>query len=770
MEQPSCEGCPLVGRPGHTFVPGSGSTDSELMIIGEQPGANEARQGAPFVGESGKVLRKIMSAVKLDPNSAYITNAIKCYVAHQLSPTEQQTAIAMCLDKLAAEIQEVKPKYVITAGSVAQQAIDGRKVTETRGFVQDFHGMQVINTYHPAALFRVPENFDLFALDLAKMSRLMQGKVNPPTVNHKVVTDFNDIREVSKLADAEMLSFDIETASYDVGEEILCVQLYDGKGTVWVIPWTDHAAIYLKPILEGPSKKIGQNLMFDVAHMKNVGIEVNNLYFDTMVGHHLVRNYLPHGLNTLVSIYTDMPKYDDDIKQYLPHKTTKFTAIPKDKLYYYGACDAFAVWEIVPKLMKELEELNLLDYFFNNLMPLLDVCIKLRFRGVKIDLPRAKRVAEQIDLQMKSTEETIFQMVGRRVNLNSPPQMGVLLYDTLGLPCTHFTKKGARSANKTALQDLKGQHEVVDSILAWRKNSKLRSTFLKDEMFATIEQDPNNRIYTSYKVTGTATSRLSSEKPNLQNIPRGETVRSIFIAEPTFKFVTVDYSQAELRVAAYLAGDETMIGMFESGQDIHALTASQILRKDITTINKEERVLAKFLNFGVAYGRGWHSIMNQYKVSADYAKEIYRSYAERFPRLMEWFQEQIRFAKKHRYIIAPGFGRRRWFPLFGQFMSEWEREVRNFIPQAVVADITNRSMVLLERFFNQRRMRSRLVMNLHDAIMFEVHQAELDDALYAIKKIMELPIPGTNIVIPIDVEVGDRWVKPSEEEEEDAAA
>lgn len=761
-----CKDCPLNGLPGSTYVSGCGPISAELMIIGEQPGINEARQGTPFVGESGNVLRRILKAVKIDVDQAYITNTIKCHTVYPLTPAEQAAATTYCLEHLAHEYTTIQPQFILTVGSIAQQALDGRKVTDVRGFVRNFDNSQVICTYHPAALFRVPENFDLFVYDLSKLSRLMQGKVHSPQVDYKIVTDFSDIRAVSALKDAEMLSFDIETASFDLGEEILCVQLYDGHGPVWVIPWREHTPIYLKPILEGPAKKIGQNLMFDVSHMRHHGIRVNNIYFDTMVAHHLVRNYLPHDLNALTSIYTDMEKYDDEIHQYLPTSTTPFTAIPRDKLYHYAACDAYAVWQIVPKLRDELEKLGLHDYFHNNLMPLLDLCIELRFRGVKIDLPRARRAAEHIDTEMQTAEAAIFKLVGRKLNLNSSQQLGELLYDILGLPCTHTTKKGARSASKVALEALKGRHVVVDCILGWRKNSKLRSTFLKDEMFVAIEADPNHRIYTSYKVTGTATARLSSEKPNLQNIPRGEVVRSIFIAEAGYKFVTVDYSQAELRVAAYLAGDKTMISMFESGQDIHALTASQILHKDIKTISKEERVLAKFLNFGVAYGRGWHSIMEQYKMDEDAAKAIYDSYAQRFPRLMIWFNEQIEFAKKHRYIVAPGFGRRRWFPLFGQFMSEWEREVRNFIPQSNVADLTNRSMVLLEKYFKQQGMKSRLVMNLHDAIMFEVYESELEHALYAIKSIMELPIPGTSIVIPIDVEVGDRWVKPSEDEEE----
>ena len=332
--------------------------------------------------------------------------------------------------------------------------------------------------------------------------------------------------------------------------------------------------------------------MFDVSHMRGQGIRVANLHFDTMVAHHLVRNYLPHDLNTLISIYTDMDKYDDGIKEYLPNKTTKFSAIPQDVLYRYGAHDAFAVMQIMPKLIAELEEHELLEYFHKQLMPLLDVCIELRFRGVKIDLASSRHAAIEMDKDIASTETAIFELAGEQLNLNSSKQLTHLLYNVLKLPCKHRTKTGAPSANKAVLEELKDQHAMIPKLLHYRKISKVRSTFLSDKFLHRVEADPEHRIHTEYKVTGTATSRLSSENPNLQNIPRGSAVRTMFVAEDGYLFATVDYSQAELRVAAYLSKDPTMTQMFDSGEDIHRLTASQILRKDPKLIDYEERILA----------------------------------------------------------------------------------------------------------------------------------------------------------------------------------
>jgi len=324
----------------------------------------------------------------------------------------------------------------------------------------------------------------------------------------------------------------------------------------------------------------------------------------------------------------------------------------------------------------------------------------------------------------------------------------------LRLPPTRKTGSGAVSTSEEALLDIQERHEIIPSILEYRTSSKLRTTFLKDSMVGLLDKD--QRIHTHYKITGTTTGRLASSGPNLQNIPRDKQVRNIFTVPENYLFLEGDYSQAELRVAAYASKDTGMISMFESGQDVHTLVATQIFTKPAEQISKEERILAKFLDFGIGYGRGWKSVADQYNKSEQEAKDLVYSFHRKFPALIAWFEEETEKARRDR-VLTSCFGRKRWFPVYGDFLPQWEREARNFNCQSTIADLTLRSTILLDQFFRSHSFRTSLIMNLHDAIMLEVHRDELDDVRYCLQRIMEIPCPQINVSIPIEYEISDRW-------------
>lgn len=764
-----CDNCPLKGKPGFAFVGGYGDPSKGLWVIGEQPGHNEAIEGKPFVGASGNVLNKLFRSMGLNRDDFYITNAIKCY-AEGVTDDEQETAQAQCVSNLAAEFNEYKPKYILTLGSIAQQAIDGRKVTDVRGFVRSFGGAKIINTFHPAAAFRIPEYFDSIAYDFYKFSRLVKGEVRPKTVPIKVVSSYEDVVEaVEKLTKSEKIAFDIECDHFELGSQLLCVQFYSREaGCAYVFPWTQDNIPAIKQILECPAKKIGQNLMFDVSHLRYNGLSVKNIWFDTMAAHHLVRSYLPHDLNTLTSIYTDYEKYDDNVYSYIINKSTRFSVIPSGELYQYGGMDTIVTYDIHEALLDEMTKLGMTNLFFEITMPVAEVLIDLRFRGVKIDLDMMKTVAKELDVKIATANADLTKLVGYEINMNSSKQMGKLLYETIGLPVLKRSKKtGAPSCDKETVEKLLSnpeyKHPALSILRTFKQASKTRSTFLSDTLIETIERDPDHRIHTTYKINGTVTGRLSSEEPNLQNIPRGPMVRNCFMAENGFYFVETDFSQAELRVAAYLAKEDKMIQMFENGRDIHAETAAEIFKIPISKVDKETRVQAKFVVFGWLYGRGYSSIMEQYKKTEAEAKALLYGFENVYPKLVAWKHSIVAFAQKHRYLQNV-FGRRRSFPIFGPFLPDWEREALNFNPQSIVTDVCVRSMHLINKYFKENNFKSRLIMNLHDAIMFEIAEEEMDTALYVIKRIMELPIPELGVGIPVDFKIGRRWAEEKKEE------
>jgi DNA polymerase-1 len=344
--------------------------------------------------------------------------------------------------------------------------------------------------------------------------------------------------------------------------------------------------------------------------------------------------------------------------------------------------------------------------------------------------------------------------------MNSSKQLGEFLYGKLGLPVLARTPKGAPSTKKEVIEALLSNpsltHPALGVLRSFKQADKTRSTFLSDELIAKVAADPEQRIKTTYKVTGTVTGRLSSEQPNLQNIPRGPMVRQLFVAPPGFVFAAPDFSQAELRVAAYMAREQNLIDMFENNRDVHRETAAKIFGIPAERITDEQRVMAKFVVFGWLYGRGWASVMNQYRISEQLARGLLNGFEQQNPNLVRWKNWLIDFAAKNRYIQNP-FGRRRAFPLYGPFLPDWEREALNFNPQSTVSDVCLRSMILITKYFKENGFKSCITMNLHDAIMFDIHESEIERASYVIKRVMELPVPSLGIGIPVELKMGKYW-------------
>ncbi len=746
--KPTMDRCPIDGA-GPT-VGSSGPSPCRAMIIGEHPAFNEVRTGIPFSGESGMLLNRMLGWCGLKREEIYVTNARKC-------PGNKKEICDECKDDLANEIEQVNPEVILAAGGIARNVLDGKGVLGSRGFVYPFQGgdRKLIGTFNPAAILRKPNTFDLFAFDVDRFAKVLNGEFVQQDIQviHIKPHQFEDFFSVLKQAD--LVAYDLETDYLALGADILSISFAVSADRGFVIEWCDEVISYVKDLLEGPTPIAGQNLFFDNSHMQNLGIRVRNVKFDTMLAHHLIKSYLPHDLNTLLSIYTTLEKYDDEQKALIKNRDMLFSTIPKSILLPYSAKDAAATFALIAPLTEELKKEGVWDFFNRIVMPLCSVLVNMRIRGIKMDVDKFDEVRNVLDEELQDLDGQLVEILGE-INFNSGAQLGKALQE-LGLDTGKKTKKTKKMS--TAKEDLEGieeKHPVIRILLTRKEKAKLRSTYTSDTMLSFC--DENDRVHPGWKQTGTVSIRLACEKPNMLNPPRGSLIRQLFVAEEDYIWAAGDLAQAELRVAAFSAQDPILIKTFEDGLDVHTTMASEMTGVPYAEIDHDSdiRHRAKFITHGRSYGREYQSVMSQYNVDEKTARGWIDSFDSKFERLMSWYTEKVAQAKKDKFLQTP-YGNKRHWPLYGEFDENMEREARSFIPQSTVAIIIYEAMIALEDLFEREGFGTRIISNLYDAIYFEIPRDELHTVLPIIKREMTVMVPVINIEIPVDFKLSDRW-------------
>ncbi len=583
------------------------------------------------------------------------------------------------------------------------------------------------------------------------------------------------LKAIAEIKKAGIVSVDTETTSLQpVESELVGISLSIKEKTGWYIPLLStslfpenmiplkQALAILKDILEDPSiKKIGQNIKYDLSVFKNQGIKLAGVYFDTMIASYLINpNERRHNL-------------DDMAENYLNYKTITYTEltgkgknavsiseVPVEKTAEYAIEDADIALRLYIIFEKKISENELSDLFFNIEMPLVEILSEMESCGVKVDTEYFKELALENNKLLADVEKNIFKESGSEFNINSTQELAVVLFDKLGMKPVKKTKTGF-STDITVLEALQGKHPVIKHLISYRTLSKLKNTYI--DALPQIIIPKTGRIHTSYNQTVAATGRLSSSDPNLQNIPIrddfGKKIRRGFIPDKGFMFLSADYSQIELRLAAHLSGDENMIRAFRDGIDIHSMTASSVFGVPIIEVNSDMRRQAKIINFATIYGVSPYGLSQQADIGFKEAVDFIRIYFETYPGFRKYIDETIDFAKKNGYVKTM-LGRKRPVPEINSktvFMREGaERIAINTPIQGTSADMIKIAMIKIFNELNSLNMKSRMIMQVHDELVIEVFESEKEKVEKIVKSNMENAV-RLNVPVIVDTGWGKNW-------------
>lgn len=537
----------------------------------------------------------------------------------------------------------------------------------------------------------------------------------------------------------EIFSLDTETTGTDpIRAELVGMSFSFKENQAFYVPVPanrDEAQKIVnkfKPVFENEKTvKIGQNIKYDMLVLSNYGVEIRGRMFDTMIAHYVLQPELHHGMDYLAEVYL---KYETiKIEELIGPKgknQKNMRELPPSAVYKYACEDADVTLKLKHILEKELKEQGVEALFEEIEMPLVPVLAYMERNGVRIDTAALKETSLHFTARMQQIEKEVHELAGMEFNIASPKQVGEVLFDRLKIvEKAKKTKSGQYVTSEDVLESLRGKHEIVGKILEHRGLKKLLSTYI--DALPQLINPQTGHIHTSFNQTVTATGRLSSSNPNLQNIPvrneDGKEIRKAFIPEDGCEFFSADYSQIELRIMAHLSQDPHMIEAFQKGQDIHAATAAKIYKTDLEHVSREQRSKAKTANFGIIYGISTFGLAERLNVERREAKELIDGYFANYPHVKEYMDESIRVAREKGYIETI-FKRKRYLPDINSrnavVRGYAERNAINAPIQGSAADIIKVAMIRIYRRFREEGIQSKMILQVHDELNFSVVPAE----------------------------------------------
>mgnify|MGYP001437156799 FL=1 len=598
---------------------------------------------------------------------------------------------------------------------------------------------------------------------------------NTPDKNYRTILNIQDLDELlNELSNVDLISFDLETTSLEPTQaEIVGFSFSTISNSGWYIPIMfkekegsifaedDLAFILnkLKNILEDSSRsKTGQNIKYDAHILKRHGIQVRGLNFDTMIAAHLLNpSARSISLSTLsleylnyemVSIEELIGKGKDQILM---------SEVSLEKAAYYAVEDADVVFQLTNILKNKLKESSLFDFYKTIEMPLVPVLMDMEYNGVYVDPELLESMSKEIGKKLDALTSSIYQISNKEFNINSTQQLAIILFDDLELP---MIKK--RSTAEDVLKKLEGYHELPGLILEYRKYNKLKNTYL--DSLSELIQNKTGRIHTTFNQTIASTGRLSSTKPNFQNIPirtsEGREIRKAFIAKNNgWKILSADYSQVELRVMAHFSGDNALLDAFKNSEDIHSKTASLVFNVPIDKVLPEMRRTAKVVNFGIMYGAGPFRMSQELGIPRNDASAIIENYFTQYPGIQNYINSTIEKARKDNYVETI-LGRRR--PIWdansdnGLRRKAAERMAINMPIQGSAAEMIKLAMVRIHKEIIKNDLESKLVMQIHDELIFEFPDKEEEVLVRLVVDNMENAMK-LSVPLVVDYGIGDSW-------------
>ncbi|MFV8361916.1 DNA polymerase I [Flavobacterium sp. ZT3P35] len=635
------------------------------------------------------------------------------------------------------------------------------------------------NTVDDAKLYKKPQpknedQFDLFGSTSANDSdeearHQFYNTLDNTTHSYQIVQGDLGLRLLlQNLQNQTAVCFDTETTGLDaLHAELVGISFSYEKGKGFYVPFPENqeeAQTLIEkfvPFFENESiEKIGQNLKYDLKILSNYKVTVKGKLFDTMIAHYLINPDMRHNMDILSETYL---KYSPQSIETLIGKKGKNQKSMRDveleEIKEYAVEDADVTLQLKEIFTLELDKTGTKKLFEEIEIPLVKVLADMEKEGIRVDVDFLKSLSKTLDDDIKILEANIFETAGEKFNLASPKQLGDVLFDKLkiGGVKQKKTKTGQYATGEEILSYLAAENPIVKDILDWRQLVKLQNTYV--EALPNQVDKITNRIHTDYMQTVAATGRLSSNNPNLQNIPirteRGRQIRKAFVArDENYTLVSADYSQIELRVIAALSGEENMIKAFQNQEDIHKSTASKVFNVPLEEVTREQRSHAKTVNFGIIYGVSAFGLSNQTNLSRKESADLIEAYYQTYPRLKSYIQEQIDFARDNGFVQTI-VGRRRYLKDINSqnaiVRGGAERNAVNAPIQGSAADIIKIAMINIHQKLTDENWKSKMLLQVHDELVFDVHNDELEKIKPMIKQEME---QAFQLDVPLEVDLG----------------
>lgn len=570
------------------------------------------------------------------------------------------------------------------------------------------------------------------------------------------------------------VAFDTETTGLDSMDTSLIGMSFSFKEhQAWFVPvpagfeQAQSVVKFFSPLLEHPEIiKIGHNIKFDWQVIRQYGVQIKGPFYDTMVAHYLIDANQRHKMDYLSETYLQYTPVPIEALIGKPGRKQKsMSDVPLKELAEYAAEDADVTFRF-KKIFDPLLEQKVLTKLYNEVeLPLVATLQDMEWEGVHVDAAFLADYSSQLGIELTEIRDKIYQMAGAEFNLDSPKQMGEILFDRMKIPYSApKTKTGQYQTNEDTLSKLAVIHPIIDAIVNYRELAKLKSTYV--DAIPELINHKTGRLHTTFNQTIAATGRLSSINPNLQNIPirtdRGKEIRKAFIPrDQDHVILSADYSQIELRIIAAISQDENMMQAFNRGEDIHTATASKVFNVDASEVNKEMRRRAKAVNFGIAYGQSAFGLSQTLNIPRSEAKEIIDNYFNQFPGIKQYMVDTVNFAKTNGYIQTL-LGRRRYLPEINErnftVRAQAERNAINSPIQGSAADMIKVAMVKIHDRIKKLSIRSVMTLQVHDELVFDVYRSEVDLLKPLIEHEMKEAIPGLKVPIVVEMGTGDNWL------------
>jgi DNA polymerase-1 len=617
------------------------------------------------------------------------------------------------------------------------------------------------------------EQFDLFGFSDEENGELKTSSHYATIENTEhfyqiIQGDFPIKLLLQNLMNQTSVCFDTETTGIDaLNAELVGMSFSFEKGKAFYVPFPenqDEAQILIdkfKPFFENEAiEKIGQNIKYDLKILSHYGIEIQGKLFDTMIAHYLINPDMRHNMDVLSETYLKYsPKSIEDLIGKKGKNQKSMRDVSLEEIKEYAAEDADITYQLKQNFSPILDKAETKNLFDAIEIPLIPVLAAMEMEGINLDVPFLKEMSVVMAKESASLEQKIYETAGEKFNLASPKQLGDVLFDKMKIGGTKQkkTKTGQYATGEEILSYLANDNPIVKDILDWRQMVKLQSTYI-DALPNQVDKK-TGRVHTDYMQTVAATGRLSSNNPNLQNIPirtdRGRLIRKAFIArDENYTLLSADYSQIELRIIAALSGEENMIKAFQNNEDIHKSTAAKVFNVPLDEVTKEQRSNAKTVNFGIIYGVSAFGLSNQTSLSRKESAELIDAYYATYPKLKSFMSNQVDFARENGYVQTV-LGRRRYLKDINSanmmVKSGAERNAVNAPIQGSAADIIKIAMINIHKKLTSENWKSKMLLQVHDELVFDVHNSELEIIKPIIKHEME---NAFKMDVPLDVEIG----------------